>query len=198
MDAPVDYQSAIEALDRKVCRVHTLDDWRRVGEKSQRAPATLTDDDIVILGYFDGEQSAATARARRAKALAPPVPVTPPVATRVSATSVAKAAPTSFEEFLQRYGSKTVTYRDLTEISDEILSIAKAQKERADKLETRIKDLESRPVLKYAGVYVEGQSYQEGQLVTRSGSLWLSTAATATTPGTPGAAWRLIVKRGKA
>ena len=65
-------------------------------------------------------------------------------------------------------------------------------------LEARVKQLESRPLLKYAGIHVEGQAYAECQLVTRSGGLWMSTKATSTTPGTPGSQWRLIVKSGGA
>ena len=64
------------------------------------------------------------------------------------------------------------------------------------RLEARIAALESRPLLKWAGTFVEGQEYAEAQLVTRSGSLWLSTAATKTTLGTPGSDWRLVVKKG--
>jgi hypothetical protein len=37
----------------------------------------------------------------------------------------------------------------------------------------RIAALEARPELKYGGVFEQGASYQEGVLVTRSGSWWL-------------------------
>ena len=74
--------------------------------------------------------------------------------------------------------------------------IRKGHDDRAQQLEARIAALEVRPELKWAGIYADGQLYPEAALVTRSGSLWLSTAATMTTPGTPGADWRLIVKKG--
>lgn len=57
------FAAEMDALDRKAGRVHTVDDWRRVGEK---APGELTDDDIVIIGYFDGETAASAALAKRA------------------------------------------------------------------------------------------------------------------------------------
>jgi len=40
--------------------------------------------------------------------------------------------------------------------------------ERVKALELRIKELESRPQLKWAGVHHDGQPYAEAQLVTRS------------------------------
>jgi hypothetical protein len=220
MDAStyVDYHAAIEALDKKACRVHTVDDWRRVGEKSHHAPGTLTDDDITIIGFFDGEKSAANARARRAQALTPPAP---PIAT----PSSVKASPAgdqafpggsktippekpstsddlNVEEFLRMHGSKAVTYRELHKVLEDVAGVTvrlvKAQKERADTLEARVKELEAQPRLKYAGVHIDGQPYSEAQLVTRAGSLWISTMATRTTPGTPGSDWQLVVKRGHA
>jgi hypothetical protein len=69
---------------------------------------------------------------------------------------------------------------------------------KASALETRIKSLESRPLLKYAGVFREGATYAEGHLATHAGGLWLATESTTFTPGTAGSGWRLIVKRGDA
>ena len=66
------YTAALEALDAKVGKVHTMDDWRRVGEKSVTAPAMLTDDDLTIIEGFSGEKAANEARARRTQALTPP------------------------------------------------------------------------------------------------------------------------------
>ena len=65
-------------------------------------------------------------------------------------------------------------------------------------LEQRIERLEARPLQKWAGTFVAGTRYNEASLVTHHGSLWVSTAATTTTPGDAGGAWRLIVKRGHA
>jgi len=74
----------------------------------------------------------------------------------------------------------------------------KERNARLDALEREIAELKARPTLKWCGTYVDGQSYQEAQLVTRGGSLWLSTAPTTTMPGEAGSDWRLIVKRGGA
>src|SRR5205085_8002916 len=77
------YTAALEALDVKRGHVHTVADWRLVGEKAQRAPAELTEDDLVVLEGFGGPSCATAARARRDAALAPPdpPPATPSVPT---------------------------------------------------------------------------------------------------------------------
>ena len=65
-------------------------------------------------------------------------------------------------------------------------------------LEQRIKQLESRPLQKWAGVHIAGTQYSEASLVTKAGSLWVATTTTTTTPGEAGGDWRVIVKRGHA
>lgn len=84
------------------------------------------------------------------------------------------------------------------QLADVIIEELDPIRARNTELEARIRHLENRPMLKYAGTHVDGQPYAEAQLVTRSGSLWVSTEATSTTPGTPGSHWRLIVKKGTA
>ena len=64
-------------------------------------------------------------------------------------------------------------------------------------LEKRIAALEQRPAgVTWAGTFEAGKDYGVGQLVTRSGSLWLATRATHDTPGDASGAWRLVVKSG--
>jgi len=65
------------------------------------------------------------------------------------------------------------------------------------KLEERITTLEARPELKHVGTWRSGVRYEERNLVTHDGSVFMCTASTdAATPGkSPN--WRLIVKRGK-
>jgi hypothetical protein len=65
-------------------------------------------------------------------------------------------------------------------------------------LEAEVAQLKSRPLQKWAGIHIAGVPYAEASLVTRSGSLWVATTATTTTPGEHGSDWRLIVKRGGA
>ena len=84
------YRTAIEQLDQKMGRPVTIDDWHRIGSKPG---AALTDDDLVVCGYFGGPSAAAAARARREKALAPPPPPDPPVKTK---TAVASRHPVEF------------------------------------------------------------------------------------------------------
>jgi hypothetical protein len=66
-------------------------------------------------------------------------------------------------------------------------------------LEKRIAELESRPELKYCGIWVAGKTYAENSLVTHAGSLWIAKQKTASFPGgqaEPGA-WQLCTKRGR-
>jgi len=65
-------------------------------------------------------------------------------------------------------------------------------------LEAEVARLKARPLQKWAGIHIAGVPYAEASLVTRSGSLWVSTTATTTTPGEAGSDWRLIVKKGHA
>lgn len=67
----------LDALDRKTGWVHTIADWQRICEKAQHTPAALTDDDLIVVAYFDGATGANRARERRTKALAPPPPPEP-------------------------------------------------------------------------------------------------------------------------
>lgn len=65
-------------------------------------------------------------------------------------------------------------------------------------LEAEVEKLKSRPLQKWAGIFVAGVPYAEASLVTKGGSLWCAVRQTDTTPGDPGSDWRLIVKKGGA
>src|SRR5688572_16582796 len=146
----MNYPAELEALDRKHGHVHTMDDWRRIGEKEG---ADLTDDDIVVCGFFGGPQSAAQARARRMLALNEPAPAPAPV-------TKSPAAPA--------YVTRKFLDTQFTSYTEALVAIVKAERTRIAALEKRISELERRPLVKYAGVHVEGQSYSEAQLVTRA------------------------------
>ena len=174
-------QAALEALDQKARRVHTLQDTRRVCEKSQTSPAALTDDDLTIIRYFHGEAAADKYATLRAKALAgPPVPPAPRT----------KPAP-SARVTVKRFESYTETF-----LFPLLKDLFGKQKDRIASLEAEIEKLKSRPLMKWAGVHIAGVPYAEASLVTRSGSLWAATTVTTTTPGEAGSDWRLVVKRG--
>ena len=64
-------------------------------------------------------------------------------------------------------------------------------------LNARITELESRPTVRYAGVWRSGETYTLGSMTTHQGSLWHANSATSTRPGTDGT-WTLAVKRGAA
>lgn len=66
---------------------------------------------------------------------------------------------------------------------------------RVKALEARIAELESRPALKYMGVYRSDKIYLAGNFVTYGGSLWHCNAATSDVPG-EGQNWTLAAKRG--
>ena len=74
--------SALEALDRKLGRVVTIEDWRRLGEK---AAVDLSDDDLVVVAAFGGVKAAAAVRERRDLARSP-AHTAEAVATRVADT----------------------------------------------------------------------------------------------------------------
>jgi phage shock protein A len=85
-----------------------------------------------------------------------------------------------------------------TVLVDVVKKAIEPLKARNAELEARIKQLEARPMMKWAGVHVTGTQYAEASLVTRSGSLWAATKTTSATPGDNSGDWRLIVKKGHA
>jgi hypothetical protein len=68
---------------------------------------------------------------------------------------------------------------------------------RLDDLERRCAELESRAAIKYCGIYRPDGVYQEGNLVTLRGGLWIATKQTAAKPGGDDSGWRLVVKEGR-
>jgi chitodextrinase len=63
-------------------------------------------------------------------------------------------------------------------------------------LKERLKELESRPTLRYLGIWNASRTYQPGSFITHSGSVWnCDVENTGVRPG-DGGIWRLAVKRG--
>lgn len=56
---------------------------------------------------------------------------------------------------------------------------------------------DGKPGLTYCGVFVDGKSYDVGELVTWGGSMWHCNEATETKPGDGSKSWTLAVKRGR-
>jgi hypothetical protein len=73
----------------------------------------------------------------------------------------------------------------------ELAKLFKEARAQRKALEQRVKELEARPSLKYAGPWIEGQPYSEGNLV-------LAIRPRPDTPGTPSSGWKVIVKEGPA
>lgn len=53
------------------------------------------------------------------------------------------------------------------------------------------------PYLRYQGVFIDGKTYLEGDVVTWAGSTWTCNEATTTKPGDGSKAWTLCVKKGR-
>ncbi|HKQ22892.1 MAG TPA: hypothetical protein VJT81_00435 [Burkholderiales bacterium] len=96
--------------------------------------------------------------------------------------------------------------RNPASISAQLMAVTKAVRielektylhnaEKIQVLEAKVAELESRPVLKYAGVYSADAEYQRGEFVTHCGSLWHCWTKTREVPGTSDS-WQLAVKRG--
>lgn len=63
----------------------------------------------------------------------------------------------------------------------------------------RLKALEDRPIgASYKGIFEDGATYRAGDLVTRSGALWLVVKDTCLSPAALPTSWKLIVKSGQA
>jgi hypothetical protein len=89
-----------------------------------------------------------------------------------------------------------VTHRFLIDVVGEIAGVTReAIKHATAPLHARISTLERHRLPKWAGVW-EAKGYQEGNLVTRSGALWLAMRDTSDRPGETTSAWRLIAKSG--
>ncbi len=75
----------------------------------------------------------------------------------------------------------------------------KAMRDRNEALERRVAQLETKPHVKFCGVWDASATYEKGDACTRSGSLWICTSAT--TVGVPGqdfSSWQMAVKNGGA
>jgi hypothetical protein len=196
---------ALEMLDKKHGRVHTVADWQRASSKVFVSPADLTDDDIALIRAFDGEKRAADASQRRQKAL-PPTPTPAPLEKQQTARDLSDPD-LELKALLSRHGHEPVSLAMLDGTIDALQeglrdAFQKHQDARR-KLEARVAGLEAeiaalkqRPDFHDAGPYREGATYSKGAFVTRRGYWLCLTDKTLTAPGTS-SAWRLVVKESK-
>ena len=84
--------------------------------------------------------------------------------------------------------SKSLTKRDRTDTLPTISAMCVA-------LAKRVERLEARPVVRYCGVWQDGETYPPGTLITCSGSLWHAERKTSSRPGAD-ATWKMAVKNG--
>jgi hypothetical protein len=82
------------------------------------------------------------------------------------------------------------------EIDKALFSVGKWVAEHLKPLEQRLEKLESTPVIRFVGLWVEGYEYVAGNLVQWNGSVWHCNAATKDKPGTS-PSWTLAVKAGR-
>jgi hypothetical protein len=75
--------------------------------------------------------------------------------------------------------------------ADALVRILKRQEAQ----ERELKSLKDKQTI-WRGIYSAGQKYPRNSLVTRSGSLWVSTEDTASAPGNENSCWTLVVKNG--
>jgi hypothetical protein len=184
-DEPDRFQAQLASLDRKMGRTVSVKDWRRVGATAASHPEALSDDDLLVLAAFAGEAHAKQAADRRAHALAPARPSEPTPQPTHTERATVKMTPTFLKDLANAVAGGITAAVDGPRVAGKIAT-----------LEARIAALESRPQLTWAGVHAAGTTYPECALVTRGGSLWLAQRTTATTPGSEGSDWRLVVKQG--
>jgi hypothetical protein len=65
-------------------------------------------------------------------------------------------------------------------------------------LEHRIKELEAKPSVKFAGPFQGGKSYEVGDMVQHQNALWICMAPTSGTPSKDFVGWKMALKKGDA
>ncbi len=95
-----------------------------------------------------------------------------------------------------------ITTKDLAALGDVVADTLNAKlkplRERVDALETRQDVIENKTApVAWQGVFASGKRYRPGNLVTKSGSLWIAIGETVATPGND-PNWKLVCKAGAA
>jgi hypothetical protein len=201
--------TALEQIEKKTGRVHTTHDFRLAVDKAQMTPAALTDEDVAVIEFFGGDVKADKARAARDKANG--VPVETPAPTRGAAMVQGVEFPS---ELWDRGAEDQIAEMKRWSVANamKVLPLGiwwafvnagrekrEALEAKIDVLEARIKELEERPTIKYCGVWRDDATYDEGNAVTKSGSLWIARLNhIQSEPGNDGGVgWTLAVKRGR-
>jgi hypothetical protein len=131
-----DGERLLDKLNRQDCE--------RARTKITSAPLTLTDHDFVLLHNYGGEGEAAKAyEARRLAQLAIVREHQPaPLATKGDAKPA--APPATSAEWLQRWGKKPVTYKQLSRELDDLIDVLKSHKAKLDTLTQENTELRGR------------------------------------------------------
>jgi hypothetical protein len=176
MDLRQDPRQALEALDQKAFRIHTRADATAVYEKLLRDPRAITEDDLVVIRFFHGDQEADKYAALRAKAIAGPTPADPAPPTR-KAPSLRKYFDAYTEGLVKAWAP-----------------IFKSYKAEIESLKAEIENLKARPSLKFCGTWEAGETYAPGDVVQVRGGLWICERDTPGEPSKDFIGWRLAVK----
>jgi hypothetical protein len=94
-----DYRAALDALDVKAGRIHTLADCAVAYQKSIETPERLTDKDLVLIGFVHGDTGVSEARLRQMQATAMAEPQAP-----MATKSAERKAPAMTKAALEALG----------------------------------------------------------------------------------------------
>lgn len=188
--------------------------------QAERDPASLTDRQLGMIACYDrdGAQTAARKRAEaRAKAAAPPVAPsrpTSPVARHVELARLTKADDLSthegFEAWHSKNSNKAAPVWMFKAFFGTFTKTIKAQREKNDDLEIRVRRLESMLVLQtnhiknlqsntttrgaqWGGEHEVGKGYSQGEFVRFQQGVWVALRDCDTTPGSRLGDWDLVI-----
>jgi hypothetical protein len=167
-------------------------------ERMRRAPIELGEADFAQLGIIEPALEAEARAALREAQLSlvhkhMQVPQT---------KSVKAAPPETMDEFVQRCGTKQVTWaglvKTLAQTDGMFVEAIKGLKTELAEARQEIAALKATAYLKDAGLWKHGATYALGDVAQFSGSAWVCTKAhTASGPTADHTCWRLWIKRGK-
>lgn len=179
----------------------------------QKDPASTTDRDLQMFATYDPSYAAKAAsareRAQTPKQIAQPVPAQrtdqhPHPANAIILKWFAEAEPGDDDVWPTVEKAININPSEPTEIATFaclamlVVGMNAKNRERNVKiaaLEAKIAELEARPRLMYRGVWKDGEPYEPGDVVTRSGSMWHCGKATKNSiPSEDHESWTLCVK----
>jgi hypothetical protein len=111
----------------------------------------------------------------------------------------------TWDGYVKRAGGRAATLSELDDVLEVVVDTLggelKAAKARIAELEARVQRAEdggikAAPAVRWRGHWKNATRYDEGELVTHGGSLWLAMRTATDRPGTADSGFKLVVKRG--